>query len=99
MAAETADTLTRRELAACTVTVKVRYQDFTTLTRSPTVLVPTASAHCRAAMSKNLLRRTDVGRVPIRLLGVTTSMLVPATLRQLELFDPDPPMLLESFRS
>jgi DNA polymerase-4 len=99
MAAEVADALARRELAACTVTVKVRYQDFTTLTRSHTVLVPTASAHRLAAMSKNLLRRTDAGRVPVRLLGVTTSMLVPATLRQLELFDPDSPVLLEPCRS
>ena len=44
LAEEVANGLVRRDLAGCTITVKVRYGDFTTLTRSRTLAVPTASA-------------------------------------------------------
>jgi DNA polymerase-4 len=86
MAEEVADGLTRRELAACTVTIKVRYPDFTTVTRSRTFAIPTADAGRIAATAKALLRRTEAGRRKVRLLGVSASTLVPATMRQLELF-------------
>jgi len=87
MAHEVADSLSRRDLAACTVTVKVRYSDFTTVTRARTWAVPTARASRIAAAAKALLRRTDAGRRKVRLLGVTASTLVPSTMEQLELFD------------
>ncbi len=86
MAEEVADGLVRRELAACTITVKVRYQDFTTLTRSRTYAIPTSDAGRIGATAKALLRRTDAGRRRVRLLGVSASTLVPGTMRQLELF-------------
>jgi DNA polymerase IV len=86
MAEEVADGLSRRDLAACTVTIKARYADFTTVTRSRTVRVPTASARRIAAMAKDLLRRTAAGAKPVRLLGVSMSTLVPGSLHQLELF-------------
>lgn len=81
-----ADGLLRRGLAACTVTVKVRYADFTTVSRSRTVRIPTASGGVLAALSRELLRRTEAGRRPVRLLGVAASTLVPATGEQLTLF-------------
>jgi DNA polymerase-4 len=87
MAAEVADGLEKRTLAACTVTVKARYPDFTTVSRSRTFPIPTASAARLAALAKDLLRRTEAGARPVRLLGVSASTLVPNTLRQLELFD------------
>ncbi len=87
MAQEVADSLTRHEIAACTLTVKVRYSDFTTVTRSRTWTIPTARAARIAAVARALLRRTDAGRRRVRLLGVAASTLVPATMRQLELFD------------
>jgi DNA polymerase-4 len=87
MAQEVADGLTRRELVACTVTVKVRYSDFTTVTRAHTCAMPTARAGRIAATAKGLLRRTDAGRRRVRLLGVSASTLVPASLQQLELFE------------
>ena len=86
MAEEVADGLTRRELAACTVSVKVRYADFTTVTRARTIAVPTAEAARIAAFAKDLLRRTEAGRRRVRLLGVGSATLVPARYRQLELF-------------
>jgi DNA polymerase-4 len=87
MAEEVADGLTRRELAACTISVKVRYPDFTTVTRSRTFAIPTADASRIGATAKALVRRTEAGRRRVRLLGVSASTLVPATMRQLELFD------------
>ncbi len=88
MAAEIANGLEKRTLAACTVTVKVRFSDFSTVTRSHTFAIPTTSAARIAALAKGLLRRSDAGRRPVRLLGVSTSTLVPGAIRQLELFSP-----------
>jgi len=89
MAAEVANGLEKRTLAACTVTVKVRYSDFSTVTRSRTFAIPTTSAPRIAALAKDLLRRTAAGGRPVRLLGVSTSTLVPGAIRQLELFTND----------
>jgi DNA polymerase-4 len=89
MAEEVADGLARRELAACTVTLKARYPDFTTVTRSRTFPIPTADARRIGAAAKALLRHTDAGRRSVRLLGVSASTLVPGTMRQLELFTDD----------
>ena len=87
MAAEVAAGLEQRALAACTVVVKVRYADFTTVSRSRTFPIPTASPARLAALARDLLRRTDAGARAVRLLGVSTATLVPGALRQLELFD------------
>jgi DNA polymerase-4 len=86
MADEVAAGLTRRELAACTITLKVRYADFVTVTRSQTLTTPTASAGTLAALAHELLRRTEAATRPVRLLGLGGSGLVPGTLEQLELF-------------
>jgi DNA polymerase-4 len=87
MAEEVADGLERRQLAACTVTVKVRLDDFTTLTRSRTFGIPTQRPRRIAALARGLLRHTPAGDRRVRLLGVSTSTLVPATLLQLDLFE------------
>jgi DNA polymerase IV len=87
MSREVAVGLLRRDLAACTVTLKARYPDFTTVTRSRTFSVPTANARRIAAIAKDLLRRTEAARRGARLLGVSVSALVPGAVRQLELFD------------
>ena len=87
MAEEVADGLVRRELAACTVTLKARYPDFTTVTRSRTFRIPTADARRIAATARALLRHTEAARRRVRLLGVSASTLVPGNIRQLELFE------------
>ncbi len=89
MAAEVANGLEKRTLAACTVTVKVRFSDFTTVTRSRTFAIPTASAARIGSLAKDLVRRTAAGERPVRLLGVTAATLVPGAIRQLELFTHD----------
>jgi DNA polymerase-4 len=56
-----------------TVTVKVRYADFTTVTRSATLEEPTADARVVADVAVSLLERTEVGQRPVRLAGVSLS--------------------------
>lgn len=79
--------LERRDLAARTVTVKVRYPDFTTLTRSRTLGEPTVSPGWIAAVARELLRQTDAARRQVRLLGVAATGLVHGGGVQLRLFD------------
>jgi DNA polymerase-4 len=52
------------------VTIKVRYDDFTTITRSHTA-PPTRDEGGLTARAVGLLDKTDAGRRPIRLLGVS----------------------------
>jgi DNA polymerase-4 len=86
MAAEVADSLSRRGFAASTVTVKVRYADFTTVTRSRSFTLPVHQAADIAASARDLLRRTEAPNRPVRLLGVTASNLVQGRMVQLLLF-------------
>ncbi len=76
MARENAEWLARRQLAARTVTIKVRYADFTTVTRSHTLSMPTSDADVISSWAKDLLARTDAGKTPVRLLGVRVQGLV-----------------------
>lgn len=78
MADEVASGLARRSLLARTITVKVRYPDFTTLTRSRTVAQPTAAAAEIATLAHQLLDATAAVERRVRLLGVTASGLVAA---------------------
>jgi DNA polymerase-4 len=55
---------------ARTVTIKVRYDDFTTITRSHTA-APTRDEADLTTRAVRLLEKTDAGRRPIRLLGVS----------------------------
>jgi DNA polymerase IV len=70
MAAHALAWLTRRQLFARTVTIKVRYDDFTTITRSHTA-PPTRDEADLTARAVRLLDKTDAGRRPVRLLGVS----------------------------
>jgi DNA polymerase IV len=86
MAGEVAEALARSGLAGCTVTLKLRYSDFTTLTRSRTFPVPVYDRAAIADCAKDLLRRTAAPSRPVRLLGVTASNLVRERIAQLSLF-------------
>ncbi|HXW04154.1 MAG TPA: DNA polymerase IV [Vicinamibacterales bacterium] len=76
MAHEDAAWLARKGLACRTVTIKVRYSDFTTVTRSHTDLPATSEADRLAARAVALLARTEAGTRPVRLLGVSVHNLV-----------------------
>ncbi len=72
-------------VAARTVQLKVRFADFTTLTRSVTVDAPVDLTSELAAAARSLLARVPGGR-PVRLLGVGGAQLVAARApRQLAL--------------
>jgi DNA polymerase-4 len=70
MAEQAVRWLLRKDLLARTVTIKVRYSDFTTITRSHTSR-PTRDAEDIAVRAVQLLAKTDAGRRPVRLLGVS----------------------------
>jgi DNA polymerase-4 len=69
LAARVAASLAKKNLYACTVTLKLRYADFTTVTRSHTAR-PTRDAAEFAARAVALLERTEAARRPVRLVGV-----------------------------
>jgi DNA polymerase-4 len=75
MARDASAWLAHRELYARTVTVKVRYGDFTTVTRSHTD-APTRDDDRIVRRAIDLLTRTEAGRRPVRLLGVSVHNLV-----------------------
>ena len=68
MARENAEWLEKQGLLARTVTLKVRYDDFTTITRSDTRKA-TNNPDDIQERAVGLLAKTDAGRRPVRLLG------------------------------
>jgi DNA polymerase-4 len=69
--------LERRALLARTVTIKVRYSDFTTVTRSHTA-APSRDARDLSTRALQLLQKTAAGERPVRLLGVSVHNLCTA---------------------
>lgn len=80
---EIAAKLRRERLAAHTVQVKVRYGDFTTLTRQCSVEEPLAEARELYRLGCWLLARDRLVTRPLRLLGLGVSGLTEAVARQL----------------
>ena len=89
MAHEAAAWLVQRDCDARTVVLKVRYDDFTTITRSHTE-APTRDGASLAARAVALLARTEAGARPVRLLGVSVHNL---TLEPAAADDDTPPRL------
>jgi DNA polymerase-4 len=77
LCADVAGTLAKHELAAETVQVKVRYSDFTTLTRQLRVEEPVTTETEIYRLACHLLARDKLVKSPLRLLGVGVSTLVP----------------------
>ena len=71
MARRGADWLERKALLARTVTIKVRYSKFITVTRSHSERPATCDADRIAERVMLLLGRTEAGAHPVRLLGVS----------------------------
>ena len=67
--------LTRKELVAGTIGIKLRYSDFTTLTRQMTLAVPTADQRVIFNAASTLLERTWPKGRAVRLLGVSARRL------------------------
>jgi DNA polymerase-4 len=75
MARDGAIWLKKRELLCRTVTIKVRYSDFTTITRSHTA-APSQDPDDIARRAVELLGKTEAGSRPVRLLGASVHNLV-----------------------
>ena len=91
LAEDVARTLRVEGLAGRTVTLKVRYGNFRTLTRN---LILQAPANAGAVLHRAAARQLDrigVPIPPVRLVGVSISGLGPARLAQVPLFGPDDP--------
>ena len=74
--AERVDALMRaHNTAGLTLTLKVRYDDFQSVTRSHTRTEPIDEADTMLALAEGLLSRTEAGPRPVRLLGLTLSNL------------------------
>jgi len=76
MARSTARWLERKGLTCRTVTIKVRYSDFTTITRSQSQSPATRDADEIAGRARALIDRTEAGQRAVRLLGVSVHNLV-----------------------
>jgi DNA polymerase-4 len=76
MARDDAGWLERKGLVCRTVTIKVRYDDFTTITRSHSALPETRDADTIASRAVALLDRTEAGVRPVRLVGVSVHNLI-----------------------
>ena len=84
-ATDISNRLKRRQLGAHTVQVKVRYGDFTTLTRQITVEEPLTESRDIYRLGCFLLAREKLVSRPLRLLGLGVSSLREPTAQQLEL--------------
>jgi len=86
-ASEVSDRLTRHGFQGRTVTLKVRYGNFATITRSQTLPRPVRAADDILSVARTmLLHRTEFPRRAIRLVGLGVAGLVDETgPRQLEL--------------
>ena len=67
--------LSIKQLISRTLTVKIKYHDFTQITRSRTLLTPITRDLAVNDLFPTLLKSTDIGRRKVRLLGVSLSTL------------------------
>ncbi len=90
LANKVAHRMRREEVRGSTVSLKVKYSDFTQITRAATLPEPTDDSMEIYSTSCRLLKKTAVGKRPVRLLGISLSQL--SSLegeKQLFLFDQD----------
>ena len=81
--------LRKRELRSKTIGLKVRFSDFTTITRSKTVALPINGTHEIYEIAKDLFLALKIDGARIRLLGVSLENLSDETgaVEQLELWE------------
>ena len=89
MARDAAEWLAQKHLLCRTVTIKVRYSDFTTITRSHSKSPSTRDDEDIAQRAIKLLERTEAATRPVRLLGVSVHNLEDPSAP----FDPEEPLL------
>jgi DNA polymerase-4 len=83
LALDVADTLGSHEIGALTIQVKVRYSDFTTITRQVRLEDPVTEAREIYRLAQFLLARDRLVKSPLRLIGIGVSTFVPPRRSQL----------------
>ena len=73
LALKTAKYLQRDNSAGRTVTLKLKYSDFQTITRSKSFTKPISDGSAIGEIACELLRKTEAGSRPVRLIGVSIS--------------------------
>ncbi len=86
LANKTAARLRRYGVAGRTITLKIKYHDFVQRTRSKTMAAATDDSREIYRIAIKLLEKTEAGVKPLRLLGVSLSLLQHPTQRQGGLF-------------
>ena len=76
------------KLFARTITLKLRYSDFKTVTRSQTFSSPTAADYKLFKAAKKLFHNTFNRKIRVRLIGVSLTSLTAHPYHQENLFDP-----------
>ncbi len=89
MARDAAEWLAKKQLLCRTVTIKVRYSDFTTITRSHSKSPAGRDEEDIAQRAVTLLERTEAATRPVRLLGVSVHNLEDPAAP----FEPEEPLL------
>lgn len=74
--------LNNQECGGSTITLKVRYYDFTTITRSTTLRHPLFSGNEMLQHLPRLINLTEIGSKKVRLLGITLSKLCDSKQRK-----------------
>jgi len=88
LANKTARRMRRENVTGKSVTLKVKYNDFVQITRSKTLPKPIDDGFQIYSTACSLLEKTEVGKRPIRLLGISLSQLsLLETERQLTIFN------------
>jgi DNA polymerase-4 len=76
-AEEVARSCEKGKLTGCTVVLKLRYDDFSTITRSHTMAGSTRETESLYRVGLELLQKTEYRTRPVRLLGIGMSGLLP----------------------
>lgn len=76
LAEQIEQSLLKKQTGGYTLTLKVRYHDFTTITRSQTVRTPIYAGNDILPLLPGLLASTNAGRQKVRLLGLSVSRLL-----------------------
>jgi DNA polymerase-4 len=86
---QVAASLRRKQLAGATVTVKLRWEGFETVTRQRTLNEPVNTVEKIWPVARDLLRTADRPRLRVRLVGLTLSALDRTESGQADLFVPE----------
>jgi DNA polymerase-4 len=87
LAGMVAKRLRRYQFQGRTITLKVKYHDFKQITRSSTIKGSTADSKRIFQEVLLLLKKTDAGKKPLRLLGISVGLKLASGARQQFLFD------------